>query len=90
MRENTDQNNSEYGHFLRSVKTVYKCDTLRYLVPFVQFKKRKKNHAWSLQLYYKRFQHRCFPVNFAKFLRTSFIQNTSGGLLWIVKQANFT
>ena len=45
MRENTDQNNSEYGHFLRSVKTVYKCDTLRYLVPFVQFKKRKKNHA---------------------------------------------
>ena len=25
--------------------------------------------------------HRCFPVNFAKFLRTSFSQNTSGRLL---------
>ena len=26
----------------------------------------------------KRLWHRCFPVNFAKFLRTSFSQNTSG------------
>ena len=25
--------------------------------------------------------HRCFPVNFAKFLRTPFLQNTSGWLL---------
>ena len=25
--------------------------------------------------------HRCFPVNFAKFLRSSFVQNTSGRLL---------
>ena len=27
----------------------------------------------------KRLWHMCFPVNFAKFLRTSFLQNTSGG-----------
>ena len=27
----------------------------------------------------KRLWHRCFPVNFAKFLRTSFLQNTFGG-----------
>ena len=27
----------------------------------------------------KKTWHRCFPVNFAKFLRTSFLQNTSGG-----------
>ena len=27
----------------------------------------------------KRLLHRCFPVNFAKFLRTPFLQNTSGG-----------
>ena len=27
----------------------------------------------------KRLRHRCFPVNFAKFLRTRFLQNTSGG-----------
>ena len=27
----------------------------------------------------KRLWHKCFPVNFAKFLRTPFLQNTSGG-----------
>ena len=32
----------------------------------------------------KRLCHRCFPVNFAKFLRTPFLieQNTSGGCFW--------
>ena len=29
----------------------------------------------------KRLWYRCFPVHFTKFLRTSFLQNTSGGLL---------
>ena len=29
----------------------------------------------------KRLWHRCFPVNFAKFLRTPFLQNTPGRLL---------
>ena len=29
----------------------------------------------------KRLWHRCFPVNFAKFLTTPFLQNTSGRLL---------
>ena len=32
-------------------------------------------------LFKKRLQHRCFPVNFAKFLRTPFLQNTSGRLI---------
>ena len=29
----------------------------------------------------KRLQHRCFPVNIAKFLGTPFLQNISGRLL---------
>ena len=29
----------------------------------------------------KRLRHRCFPVNFIKFLRTPFLQNTSERLL---------
>ena len=29
----------------------------------------------------RRLWHRCFPVNFEKFLRTSFLQNTSGRVL---------
>ena len=32
-------------------------------------------------LFKKRLCHRCFPVNFAVFLRTPFLQNTSGRLL---------
>ena len=31
----------------------------------------------------KRLQHRCFPVNYPKFLRTPFLQNTSGRLVFI-------
>ena len=32
----------------------------------------------------KRLWHRCFPVNFPKFLRTPFLQNTSGRLLLLL------
>ena len=33
----------------------------------------------------KRLQHKCFPVNFVRFLRTPFLQNTSGRLLLQIK-----
>ena len=36
---------------------------------------------WSATLLRKRFWNRCFPANFVKFLRTPFLQNTSGRLL---------
>ena len=35
----------------------------------------------SATLLKKRLWHRCFPVNFPKFLRRTFLQNTSGRLL---------
>ena len=35
---------------------------------------------WRKRLLKKRLWHRCFPVNFAKFPRTPFLQNTSGRL----------
>ena len=31
-----------------------------------------------------RLQRRCFPVKFAKFLRTPFLQNTSGGCFYLL------
>ena len=41
-----------------------------------------KQHARaSFLILKKRLWHRCFPVNFVKFLRTPFLQNTSGWLL---------
>ena len=38
-------------------------------------------HLKPVTLLKKRPWHRCFPVNFAKFVRMSFLQNTSGRLL---------
>ena len=38
----------------------------------------------SAALLKKRLQHSCFPVNIAKFLRTAFLQNISGGRLYII------
>ena len=42
-----------------------------------------KLQAKTLQLYLKRDSGRCFPVTIVKFLRTSFLQNTSSGCFWI-------
>ena len=39
-----------------------------------------KLQNWPVTLFKKRLWHRRFPVNLAKFLRTSFLQNTSGRL----------
>ena len=45
------------------------------------------NTCARISLFKKRPWGRCFPVNFAKFLRTPFLQNTSGRLL--LKLSNF-
>ena len=39
-----------------------------------------KLQAWVL--WKEKLWHRCFPVNFAKFLRTPFLWNTSDGSFW--------
>ena len=38
----------------------------------------------------KRLQHRCFRVNFAKFLRTRFFKSTYGGCIWRWARRNQT
>ena len=40
-----------------------------------------QNSPRPVALLKKRLLHRCFPVNFVKFLRTPFLQNTFGQLL---------
>ena len=56
---------------------VYKIDVLKKFANFT-----KKHQCWSHFLKkspeIKRLQHRCFPVNFVKLLRTPFLQSTSG------------
>ena len=41
----------------------------------------RKTGLRPVTLLKRRLWHRCFPVNFAKFSRTPFLQNTSGQLL---------
>ena len=36
-----------------------------------------------------RLWHRCFPMNFVKFLRTPFLQNNSGGCFYFLKWPSF-
>ena len=63
----------------------------KYLICTLLILKRRKYLCWSLffdkvpglQLYEKRgVQHRCFPMKFAKLLRTLFLQNIFGCCFW--------
>ena len=51
------------------------------------FTKFTGKHLWlsPATLLKRRLRHRCFPLNFVKFLRTAFLQNTSGQLLLRLK-----
>ena len=48
---------------------------------FAKFSEKLKFLTYPLIHKHRFFWHRCFPVNFAKFLSTPFLQNTSGRLL---------
>ena len=54
---------------------IYKIGVLKNLVKFMG-----KHLCWN-NFIKKTLQYRCFPVNFEKFLRTPFLQNTFGRLL---------
>ena len=45
------------------------------------FAKFAGKHLSQINFIKKRLWHRCFPGNFTQFLRTTFLQNTSGRLL---------
>ena len=49
----------------------------------LSFSRPSSNFLKPATLLKKRLWHRCFPVNFAKFLRTPFVQSTSGWLLLV-------
>ena len=75
MLENTDQNNSEYGHFSRSegyLRANHK--------PFINDDLERTEtvvRRCSATLLKTRLRHRCFPKNFEKILKTFFWQKTS-------------
>ena len=59
---------------------IFGCIWLNKIVTFKSIHQR----CSTATLLKKRLWHRCFPVNFVKFLRTQFLQNTSGRLLLYV------
>ena len=74
---------------LRTAQNTSRSSRLQMFFTLKSFANFKRKHlCWSLflknlqaeglQLYLKRLQYRYFPVKFAKFLRTPFLQNTSG------------
>ena len=59
--------------FLQNKKILHLC--LRWYILRIY-------HFVAEVTFKERLQHRCFPVIYMKFLRTSFSQNTSGGCFW--------
>ena len=69
--------------FLRSSNSRIRNSHERYSVKNDIFKNFAKFASLSFQPYFKkRFWYRCFPVKFAKFLRTPFLMNNSGDCFW--------
>ena len=74
----------------RGVLRTFAKFTGKHLCQSIFFNKRKKGKIFfdkdlrPATLLKKILWHRCFPVNFAKFLRTPFLQNTSGRLLLFI------
>ena len=62
-------------------KVFCKKGVLRNFVKFTGKHLCQSHFFNKVALLKKRLRHRCFPVNFAKFLRTPFLQNTFGRLL---------
>ena len=54
----------------------YRCSIKKMFLKILQ-----NSEAWGQQLYLKRLWHRCFPVNFPKFLKIPFEQKTSERLI---------
>ena len=79
--------------FSLNIKSIHKRCSIKYGVPENLAKFTGKHLSQNLSfnkvvtglkivtLWKKRFWHKCVPVNFPKFLRTPYLQNTSGRLL---------
>ena len=68
-----------------SLFPVWECKQtwlLLNVVPTIDFTSSQFPNLQACSFIKKRLQHRCFRVKFSKCLRTSFLQNISGGCFW--------
>ena len=66
-------------HVIMSRYLQYTCLHIKITFIFLVLGTSDGSRKRPATLLKKRLWHRCFPVNSAKFLRTPFLQNTSGG-----------
>ena len=83
FRHSKIQKIRKIGNYFPSVNCRNRCSMEKgVLRNFTKFTGKHLCQSFrSANLLNKRLWHRCFTVNFAKFLRTPFLQNTSGRLL---------
>ena len=58
-----------------------RCSVKKVFLKFPKISRESTHARVSATLWKKRLWHSCFPVNFVKFSRSPFLQNTSGRLL---------
>ena len=80
LREFHDESPKFYKHILSIFKVFCEKGVLRNFTKFTG-KHPCQSLFFNKFLLKKRLWHRCFPVNFVKFLGTPFLLNTSGRLL---------
>ena len=73
----------------KGVLRNFKKFTGKYLCQSLFFNKAAGLRPQAVHVNKKRLWHRCFSVNFAKFLRTPFLQNTSERLLLLINRLSF-
>ena len=71
----------DYDNWKCLLDAVPKNQKISFFKCQCQKKKKKKNWTQISWMKKKRLWHKCFPVNFAKFLKKLVLQNTSGRLL---------
>ena len=82
LNQNLVLRHSLFSHLTKEDQSLIHVPQIYFKMFFiiweVLYEKRPRRTATLLK---KKLWHRCFSVNFAKFLRTLFLQNTSGRLL---------
>ena len=84
-----DRSSHQRCSIKKGVLRNFKKFTGKYLCQSLFFNKAAGLRPQAVHVNKKRLWHRCFSVNFAKFLRTPFLQNTSGRLLLLINRLSF-
>ena len=81
-------NGDELDVYVKAV--VQRCSVKKVFSEISQNSHENSHRPGPATLLKKSFWHRCFPVNFVKFLRTPFLKKTSDGCFYIFQFNDFS